>query len=303
MLKNTFDIVTVGHFTIDLIFTPKTTCPKPVLGGSPAYVSLAARKLDAKVGVISKVGKDFPSEYVQRLSCEGVNLSRLKFVKKALTTKFVLTYRNGSRKLQLQEKAPNIYVRDIGSVGSKVIHIAPVANEVTEKAIEKLRTRTKVLSLDPQGFTRKFDKKGNVSPKKWADKSILEVIDIFKSSLNEVKLVSGVKNLESAMMKIYEYGIKIVIVTLGLKGAKLFFEDSFYNIPAYKPKVVKDLTGAGDTFIGAFLAEYVKGKDPLWCACIGSAAASFVVQGIGSELFGEKEEVYERANKLYKEIK
>ena len=66
----------------------------------------------------------------------------------------------------------------------------------------------------------------------------------------------------------------------------------------------RDPTGAGDAFIGAFLAEYVSGKDPEWCSCVGSAASSFVVEGIGPAVFGEKEETYLRARQIYgKELK
>jgi sugar/nucleoside kinase (ribokinase family) len=60
-----------------------------------------------------------------------------------------------------------------------------------------------------------------------------------------------------------------------------------------------DPTGAGDVFIGAFLAEYIRTKDPVWCACVGSASASFVVEGIGPERFGERQETYERAKEIY----
>jgi len=101
------------------------------------------------------------------------------------------------------------------------------------------------------------------------------------------------------MEKIQGYGTKIVIVTRGMKGSKLLFEGRPYDIPACKPKIVRDPTGAGDAFIGAFLAEYVRGKDPVWCACIGSASASFVVEGVGLEVFGGKEEIYARARKIY----
>ena len=89
------------------------------------------------------------------------------------------------------------------------------------------------------------------------------------------------------------------MVTRGMKGTILLVDDEFYHIPACKPRVFRDPTGAGDTFIGAFLAEYLQGKEPLWCACVGSAASSFVVEGIGPAVFGEKEETYTRAKEIY----
>lgn len=75
--------------------------------------------------------------------------------------------------------------------------------------------------------------------------------------------------------------------------------DAFYHVPACKPRIVRDPTGAGDAFAGAFLAEYLRGTEPVWCCCVGSAAASFVVEEVGPHRFGEKKEVYDRARKIY----
>ena len=162
-----------------------------------------------------------------------------------------------------------------------------------------MRKLTNTLSLDPQGFVREFDIDGNMHLKRWHDQQVLEQIDLYKSSLSEIRRITGLADLQLAMEKIHDYGAKIVIITRGMKGSKLLFEGKLYDIPACKPKIVRDPTGAGDAFIGAFLAEYVKGKDLVWCACIGSASASFVVEGVGPEVFGEKEEIYARASEIY----
>jgi sugar/nucleoside kinase (ribokinase family) len=65
------------------------------------------------------------------------------------------------------------------------------------------------------------------------------------------------------------------------------------------PVQVTDPTGAGDAFIGGFLAEYVQGKDCSWCSCVGAAAASLVVEAVGPLHIGEKEQIYQRAQILY----
>jgi sugar/nucleoside kinase (ribokinase family) len=72
-----------------------------------------------------------------------------------------------------------------------------------------------------------------------------------------------------------------------------------YNIPQCKSAAVVDPTGAGDVFMSGFLTEYIRQKDSLWCACVGSAAASLVVEGIGPTFFGEREEIYRRATSIY----
>jgi sugar/nucleoside kinase (ribokinase family) len=84
----------------------------------------------------------------------------------------------------------------------------------------------------------------------------------------------------------------------------LSVEKTVYNIPPCSSRAYVDPTGAGDAFMGGFLTEYIRQKDSFWCACVGAAAASLVIEGIGPTFFGEKEEIYERARSVYeKEIK
>jgi len=296
-----FDIVTVGHFAIDYIHTPKIVSQKPMLGGPPTYVSLAAAKLDARVSVISKVGEDFSKSYVRRLKNNKIDLSGLKRVKGATTTQFAIKYEKGwKRKLQLKARAPPISADDLPNfLQAKSVHVAPIANELSKELVTKLLKATHILSLDPQGFVRGFDRKGNMRLNRWKGQSVLEQIDVYKSSRDEIEAVTGTTKLQLAMRKIGNLGVKIVIVTRGMHGSTVFFDNTFCNIPVCTSKIVLDPTGAGDAFIGAFLAEFVRQKDPLWCACVGSASASFVVEGVGPKRFGEREETYERARKIY----
>lgn len=295
-----FDLVVVGHFAVDSISSPRISVPRPTVGGPPTYVSLAASKLGAKVSVISKVGEDFPKKYIEWLNANGIDLSGLKSIENASTTKFALRYENEERQLQLISRAPPITPGDISkSSEAKAIHVTPIANELSVSVVNKLRALTETLSLDPQGFVRSFDETGKTFQKRWKDNNILEHMDIYKSSLNEIRLVTGQTDLRMAMERIQEHGAKIVIVTRGLRGSAILYEGKFYEVPACEPRILLDPTGAGDAFTGAFLAEYIRGKDMVWCVCVGSAAASFVVEGVGPEVFGEKTEIYERAAEIY----
>lgn len=302
-----FDVVPVGHLCIDHIFLPDNPTPFVTLGGSAAYVSFAARRLNAKTAIISKVGEDFPTAYSWWLKDEGVDLSWIVKAEGVGTTSFMLKYSKNlsNRILCLRNKAPNITVADLpSSLRAKIIHIAPIAGEVTFSVAEKLRGCADALSLDPQGLVRKFGEKGKVKHGSLEEKRILELVDVYKSSLAEVKAVTQTSDIKLAMKKIHDFGIKTVIVTLGVRGALLSADGSIHKIPAYKPEKIVDPTGAGDAFIGGFLAELVKGKDALWCACVGSAVASLVVEAAGPTFFGDKQQIYERAKALYgKEIK
>jgi sugar/nucleoside kinase (ribokinase family) len=298
-----FDIVTVGHFSIDHVLPPGANAFKRALGGSPAYVSFSAAKLGARVGVVSKVGTDFPETYVDMLEHSGVDLFGLKRERNSVTTSFMLEYSNESRRLSLKSRAPPIHTEDAQmEFEAKTIHIAPIAGEISSEVVDALREKTDVLSLDPQGFLRKFDAAGRTSLKKWEAKEVLERVDVYKSSLREIRTVTEKNGLKAAMKKLKDFGIKIVIVTLGAKGMVLLFDDTFHRIPVIPPQRLIDPTGAGDVFAGAFLAEHLHKKDPLWCTCVGSAAASFKVEEVGPVLRNTKEAIYARAKGLFEKV-
>lgn len=295
------DIATVGHFSIDSIFLPARRKPYIILGGSVAYVALSAQRLGANVSVMSKVGCDFPEAYLWWLRQEGIDLSHVSKIGNAFTTRFELKYSGdlSERAMRLESKAPSITAGDIPeSFRAKAVHVAPIAGEIEHDVLEKLKKCADFLSLDPQGFLRIFDEYGNVSCGALANKRILELVNIYKSSSEEIKFATSLSDINSAIRAIHDFGVEIVIVTIGVKGAILSVEGASYNIPAYNTEKIVDPTGAGDVFIGAFLTEYVQGKDSLWCACVGSAAASVAVEAVGPTFSDSKTEIYRRAHVL-----
>jgi sugar/nucleoside kinase (ribokinase family) len=272
-----------------------------------AYVSLAAGRLDARVSVVSKVGNDFPEAYRWWLGQEGIDLSNVVKAENARTTRFELKYNSdlSDRVLRSETRMAPITVEEMSHPPKAMaVHVGPVAGEVSYDVVEKLRSCCDFMSLDPQGLVRRFDEAGNVSLGPLMDKRLLDHVDIFKSSLVEIQAVTGLSELDQAMKAVHDYGVRIVIVTLGANGAAVSVEDAIHNVPAFKPEKLVDPTGAGDAFIGGFLAEYVRGEDCSWCSCVGAAVASLVVEGIGPTFFGDKEEIRRRALFLYeKEIK
>jgi sugar/nucleoside kinase (ribokinase family) len=296
------DITVVGHFSIDSILLPSRSHPFVILGGSVTYVSLVTKRLDGTVSIISKVGADFPEAYLWWLRQEGIDLSGVVRLETEQTTRFELGYSRdlSNRTLRLKSRASPINLSDLpNSLRVRAIHIAPIAGEISYEVVEHLKHCADVLSFDPQGLLRSFDEAGNVTCCSLVDKHLLSLINIYKSSLDELKVVTGHSDLNLAIKAIHDLGVETVIVTLGVKGAVLSAEETLYTIPACSSRIVVDPTGAGDVFMGGFLTEYLRQKDSLWCVCVGSAAASLVVEGIGPTFFGEREEIYRRANSIY----
>jgi sugar/nucleoside kinase (ribokinase family) len=292
------DVAVVGHFSVDTIILPSRTKPFTVLGGAATYTSFAAKTLDASVSVISKVGEHFPEAYMWWLQQEAINTSAVSRVAGEPTTCFELSYTKdlSERTLKLKSKGPAITVADVPTdFHAKAIHVAPITNEVSYEVVEQLKKCCDIISLDPQGLLRSFDEEGNVTENQIVDPRIFSLVNIYKSSQNEIFALTGESELKPAIKAIHDVGVETVIVTLGSKGSVLSVEGAQYSIPACPSQVVVDPTGAGDVFIGGFLTEYIRQKESLWCAYVGSAAASFVVEGIGPTFFGRKEQIYQRA--------
>jgi len=300
MARDTFDLTVIGHFSLDNITLPGKQ-PCATLGGAVAYVSLIARVLGASASVISNVGSDFPKTYMSQLRDAGVDVSQIITMPSDRTTSFELTYNQdlSSRELRLKSQGHPITLKELpSSFHAKALHVAPIASEISYEIVKQLRDRCDCLSIDPQGMTRQFDKNGYVTNNSQMDSRLLKLVDIYKSSKDEIQILTGKTDLEEAIKSIHKMGPKTVIATIGAKGSVLCTQDKFFDIPAYKSTQLVDPTGAGDVFIGAYLAELLREKEPVWCACVGSAAASLVVENIGTSFFGEKEEIYRRANAL-----
>jgi len=298
-----FDIATVGHFSIDFIVLPGETRPKRRLGGPPVYTSLSAKMLGATVSVVSKVGWDFPKRYLEWLRRRGIDLLGLKVDHHSQSTSFQIKYYlSGERDMILRSKGPPIYLEDLQGVEAKALHISPIANEVSIDSVRKMVGKDSLISLDPQGLLRHFDSCGRVTLHKLDDLSFLSSVGILKASENELKILLGVENALKALRKARDLGVKIAIATIGGRGAFISLNDKIFNIPAAKPRRIVDPTGAGDVFIGAFLAEYLRGEDALWCACVGSSAASFVIEEVGPKGFRGMREVHRRATQIYSRI-
>jgi sugar/nucleoside kinase (ribokinase family) len=307
MATQTPDVCTVGSFALDSIIVPGRDKPFHNLGGATTYTSFAVKTLGDAASVVSRVGGDFPEAYLWWLHEECIDVSAVKRYEQETTTHFELAYNHdfSERTLKLTSKGTPINLDDIPrDLTAKAIHIAPIANEISYETVERLKACCTVLSLDPQGFLRSFDENGNVTQSLQADKRILGLVNICKASQDEIFSLTGLSELKPAIKAVHDVGVETVIVTMGAKGSLLSVEGAHYMVPACKSEVLVDPTGAGDVFIGGFLTQYLKDKPSLWCAAVGSAAASMVVEGIGSTYFGDKEEIIKRATVLYeKELK
>ena len=82
--------------------------------------------------------------------------------------------------------------------------------------------------------------------------------DILKISDEELPLLTGTDDCEAGTKQLADtYGIPLILLTLGAKGAYYRFGDITGHCDGVKVKVA-DTNGAGDTFFGAFLSAMAR---------------------------------------------
>ena len=105
---------------------------------------------------------------------------------------------------------------------------------------------------------------------------ILPYVDLL--AMNETEL----KELQNSLEKnVSDLDIGMILVTLGSRGAELHMGNSTFKQSSFLNKAV-DTTGAGDTFLGSFIACYDNGYDTEKALEYAAAAASIQITRIGA---------------------
>ena len=71
--------------------------------------------------------------------------------------------------------------------------------------------------------------------------------------IHEGMYVSGKETVEDAAATLLSGGVETVALTDGSRGSYIFREDERFDIPAFPPRILADPTGAGDTYLAAYV--------------------------------------------------
>ena len=100
-------------------------------------------------------------------------------------------------------------------------------------------------------------------------------------------------------------GPRYVVIKRGANGSDIFSEIKHEHIPAFEVGKFVDPTGAGDSFAGASIGWLVEQNKINFSTVkksleIGTAVASFVVEGIGPEKMWkiDKEDIQKRVDMI-----
>lgn len=110
----------------------------------------------------------------------------------------------------------------------------------------------------------------------------LPLIDFFIPSYVEAQYLTQEDEPGAMAEKLLEKGCRNIIIKLGEEGCYVCDGKRAETVPAFRPERVSDTTGAGDNFVGGFMAGITEGMD-LWDAArYANAVAAVSVTEMGA---------------------
>lgn len=247
------DTLIIGTVALDTIETPFGKVEK-ALGGSATYAAFSA-SFFSRPAIISVVGEDFPKEYFELMKKRNINLDGLKTEGKTFHWNGFYEYDMNEAKTRKTElnslenfkaEVPENY-KDI-----KYVFLANIDPEQQLEVLKQMNSPEFVV-LDTMNF--------------WIDnkkKYLLEVIkkaNVLIINDGEARQLFNTVNLVKAANQALKLGPKAAIIKKGEHGSLLFTKNKHFNAPGYPLENIKDPTGCGDSFGGAFIGYLAKTKN------------------------------------------
>lgn len=293
-------ILNYGSLNIDLVFSvPHIVLPGETIasthfdksaGGKGANQSAALAKAQAPIFHAGKIGAD-GQFLIDLLKSYGVN------------TSFITKYpgSTGQAVIQLDNAKQNAIILHAGGnaqitceeIDAVLSHFSSgdmlvLQNEIvhTDYLIREAHKRNMLICLNPAPF----DKSVFTLPLDLVN--IIVVNEIEGAGLTHMSLNTPVDIILNALIAAYPHAE--VILTAGKQGAFYGFKDERYTGSIVDVPVV-DTTGAGDTFIGYFLAAKLNGFSIPHCLRLACKASSIAVSRLGAmEAIPFADEVFEK---------
>jgi fructokinase len=241
---------------------------KRVAGGAPANVCACVRRLGTESVILTKLGTDAFGDYlIDTLNEVGVNTNYIKRTNAANTAlAFVSLKKDGNRDFSFYRNPSADMLLEASEIeadlfkSGDILHFCSVdlvdapIRQAHDQALKYAKENELLISFDP-----------NVRLPLWSDhdeykriiNKYINYADILKISDEEFAFITGESFSEERVLKLFRGNVKVIIYTEGAKGARVYTKKNTYQFPGFKVKAI-DTTGAGDSFIGAFLYQLLK---------------------------------------------
>lgn len=274
---NAPDLVILGNLLVDDIVRRDGSTLMGEAGGALLHAALAARLWGARVGLVSVVGSDYPAAVLEALADRGVDLAGVRPLGRPGGRAWLL-YERDVRRVIHQLDCPSH--GDVSPLPADVpaafaaargFHLAPMPLERQRSLAVALADRP-FLSLDPFELVRD----DNLA--EWSQ--VLAHVDAFFPSRDEVRVGAAPDDL---VTRLAGGRLGLVALKAGAAGGRLVdLATGTSHAWAGRAEEVVDATGAGDAFVGGFLAGVLLHGDLPRAVEQGIVAASFAIEDWGA---------------------
>jgi len=298
--------VVVGKLTREFLLPASGQPRLDVAGGSLLYAAAGLGVWETGVGLVGRVGNDYPRAWLNDVKSRGFDTSGIHILPQELDVREFIAYTESLEANRVNpvshfarrqmtvpksllgyqhDRKPNdaltLTVRDIPEeyLTARAAYLCPM-DLITQTQLIAGFKRGNIHSyiLDPSPVT--------MSPASRRElPALLNGVTAFLSSEEEIRNLfqAETHDLWEMAEAVSLYGCEYVVIKRGTHGQLLYDADSKrkWEIPAY-PSRVEDVTGAGDAFGGGFVSGFCKKYDPLEGVLYGNVSASLVLEGQGA---------------------
>jgi len=312
MSPSTVNFAVVGGLREDYFITPAGIAHLRQIGGNAVYAAVGARLWTDSVGLVARVGSNYPLPWLAQLAGRGLDTLGVIVHPEPLDTRTFYAYTSLEERDDTNPAGhfarlglplpPDLagYTNSTSGQDNRD-HVSPLGLRPEEVTSAYLPARA--FHLAPFDFSVHFHLPAwlraqgvplitcdpsvrYMRPENAADVGrLLQHVDAFLPSQMETRAFFSppLPNLWQAADAFAALGPRCVVLKLGAQGQWVYDAETRrrWHVPAY-PAAVTDVTGAGDAYCGGFMVGLAETGDPLEAAVRGCVSASFVVEGLGA---------------------
>lgn len=301
--------IIVGRLHRNFVITSQGKALQDIPGGGLLYAAIGTAIWEKGIGLISRVGEDYPQEWLYRFSRHGFDIRGIRILPETIDLRQFIAYQDSDtgnsdnpvaqfarlglsfpkQLLGYTPPSPQIDSRTLPGIltirqndfpvdylDASAAHLSPM-DYLTHTLMPAVLRRGNIhtLTLDPGSQY--------MNPTFWDDIPVL-LSGLTAFLCSEEKIRSLFQGRSTDLWDMAEtlagYGCEFVVIKRGSQGQYLYNSNdrTRWIIPAYPVQVV-DPTGSGDAFNGGFLADYRSSYDPLQATLAGCVSASMVIEG------------------------
>jgi sugar/nucleoside kinase (ribokinase family) len=289
-------VVTVGVHIVDILARPVDHIPEGqdtvlvdqvrlTAAGAAAGTAVDLVKLGNDVVTMGAIGDDELGDFLLMvLAKRGVDTSRLARRAGEQTAASILPIRPDGGRPSFHVPGANLSVTyaDLDAAvlrGARAIHLGGMdvtfglGDPAFFALLDEVRAAGTIVTMDL--LSEMPDLLGMA-------RAFLPHVDYVLPNESQALLMTGTSDAGAAASALLADGPRGVLVTLGEEGSLVATAAGAETLPAIKTDVA-DTTGCGDAYCAGFLTGLLHGQDVLTAARWGTAAASRVATGLGSD--------------------